>query len=153
MQEFMAIIFEGQDHAGQLVEGLAALAPDQRAWLKDAALVARTEAGDVATYALPDLVGSGELGGLFWGFLFALIFWTKWWDLSIPLTIQDDFVKQAGEAMGKGDSGLFIYTNDGDTALAALEELPELSQPRVAVVRNEIDASEYGLIQRTFRKM
>jgi uncharacterized membrane protein len=152
MQELMAIVFTDQDSAERLAASIAALEPGQRSWLKDAALVARDQAGDVVTYELPGLIGEGEFGGLFWGFLFALIFWTKWWDLSIPLTIQDDFVKSAGEAMGKGDSGLFIFTSDGDAALQVLDGLPALREQRVDVVRSALEPGELGLIQRTFRK-
>lgn len=152
MQELMAIVFTDQNSAERLVGSLAALDAGQRAWLKDAALVARDQAGDIATYELPRLIGEGAFGGLFWGFLFSLIFWTKWWGLSIPLTIQDDFVKSAGEAMGKGDSGLFIFTSDGDAALQVLDGLPDLREQRVEVVRSALEPGELGRIQRTFRK-
>ena len=63
------------------------------------------------------LVGAGQLGGVFWGMLIGALFWAKWWGLSIggalgEVGLDDDFVRQAGDAIGRGQSGLFLLVQD-----------------------------------------
>lgn len=145
MNEILAFIFSSQTGADQMLARLDAMDADQRTWLKDAALVSRNEAGDVVTYNLDKLVGNGEFGGMFWGFLFSLIFWSKWWHLTVALSFHDDFVKEIGDALGKGNSGLFIYTNDSEAVLDLFDNLD------AEVVRAELEPDEQAFLHSMFK--
>lgn len=145
MSEIIACVFNDYGGAARLADQLTALDPADRAWLKDAALAERDETGDLATFYFQSLVGEGSLGGMFWGFLFSLIFWSKWWHLSIPLAFHDEFVKDAGEALGKGQSGLFLYTDDPASAIQYL------GQASAQLIRAELADEEKTLLHQLFQ--
>ena len=61
-----------------------------------------------------NLVGRGSMGGIFWGFILALVFWTRWWGVYIGralggLRLDDDFVKVVVEEFDKGHSDLLAF--------------------------------------------
>jgi uncharacterized membrane protein len=83
----------------------------------DAALVRRKLDGGSHVEHASRLVGAGQLGGVFWGMLIGALFWAKWWGLSIggavgEIGLDDDFVRQAGDAIGKGQSALLLLAQD-----------------------------------------
>ena len=145
MSEIIACIFNAYHGAEQFADQLAARDPAGRDWIKDAAFVARDETGDLTAVHLTDLVGHGSLGGIFWGFLFSLIFWSKWWDLTIPLSFHDEFVKQTGEALGKGHLGLFVYTDDPASAVQSTD------QAGAELIRAELGEDDKALLHRLFQ--
>ena len=60
--------------------------------------------------------------------MLALVFWAKWWGLSVggalgDLGLDDEFVKEVGEGVGKGHSALLTLVEDGmvETVLKAAE--------------------------------
>jgi uncharacterized membrane protein len=62
------------------------------------------------------LVGRGSLGACS-GIPACPGFWAKWWGISIggglgDLGVDDDFVKEVGESVGKGHSALLALTQD-----------------------------------------
>ena len=85
--------------------------------LLDAALVRRKLDGGSHVEHAARLVGAGQLGGIFWGMLIGALFWAKWWGLSIggavgEIGLDDDFVRQAGDAISRGQSGLLLLVQD-----------------------------------------
>lgn len=117
MSELIAFAFENETGAKELETGLIAAQANQELKVSDAALVVRQEDGRPVLNHAADLVGRGSLGGIFWGFILALIFWTKWWGLSVggalgDLGLDDDFVKEVGESVEKGHSALLLMVED-----------------------------------------
>ena len=118
MSELIVFAFENETGAKELETRLVAAQADQQLRVNDAALVVRLEDGRPVLNHAANLVGRGSLGGIFWGFILALVFWTKWWGLSVggalgDLGLDDDFVKEVGESVEKGHSALLILVEDG----------------------------------------
>ena len=83
----------------------------------------------IQIHQVEGFVDSGVLGGVFWGVIFGLVFWAKWWGLSVggavgELGLDDEFVSEVGDAIGRGHSALFLLA--GDNFMAQLEAgIPE----------------------------
>jgi uncharacterized membrane protein len=118
MSELIAFAFENETGAKQLEEGLVAAQANQEVQVSDAALVVRQADGRPVLNHAVSLVGRGSLGGIYWGFILALVFWAKWWGLSVggalgDLGLDDEFVKEVGESVEKGHSALLLMVEDG----------------------------------------
>jgi uncharacterized membrane protein len=62
-----------------------------------------------------------------------LVFWAKWWGLSVggalgDLGLDDEFVKEVGEGVGKGHSALLALVEDG--MVEAVLKAAEGSNPK-----------------------
>lgn len=117
MSELIVFVFDNETGAKQFEVDLISAQERQEFKVDDAALVVRTKVGRPMLSHATSLVGRGSLGGMFWGFLLALVFWAKWWGISIggslgDLGVDDDFVKEVGESVGKGHSALLVLTQD-----------------------------------------
>jgi uncharacterized membrane protein len=100
--------------------------------LEDAAVVVRNEKGRAKVKQAYSLVGSGALGGAFWGMLIGLLFFAPWLGLLAGATagalsgklgdigIDDDFIKEVRDAIDPGNSALFLLTREGN--LERIEE-------------------------------
>ncbi len=118
MSELIALNFESEDGAKALEAELISAQQSQNIDVGDAALVVRQADGRPGFSHAVDLVGRGSMGGIFWGFILALVFWTRWWGLSVggalgDLRLDDDFVKEVGEAVGKGHSAMLAMVDEG----------------------------------------
>ncbi|EJN57618.1 DUF1269 domain-containing protein [Halogranum rubrum] len=92
--------------------------------LEDAAVVVRDEDGKVKVDQAVGLVGSGALGGAFWGMLIGLLFWAPWLGMAIgavtgaisgkfaDIGIDDDFIESVSESIGPGNSAIFLLIRD-----------------------------------------
>ena len=117
MSELIVFAFENETGAKELETGLVTAQANQGFRASDAALVVRLEDGRPVLNHAISLVGRGSLGGIFWGFILALVFWTKWWGLSVggalgDFGLDDEFVKEVGESVEKGHSALLILVED-----------------------------------------
>jgi uncharacterized membrane protein len=126
MSELIVFAFENETGAHELEKDLITTQVDQKIEVGDAALVVRAADGRPLLNHATKLVGQGSLGGIFWGFILALVFWGRWWGLSVggalgDLGMDDDFVKDVGDSVGKGHSALLVLLKDGMVD-AVLEE-------------------------------
>ena len=134
MSDLIAFVFESEDGAKALEAELISAQQSQDIEVGDAALVVRQADGRPVFSHAVDLVGRGSMGGIFWGFILALVFWTRWWGLSVggalgDLRLDDDFVKEVGEAVGKGHSAMLALVDEG--MLSGVLNAAESSHPRV----------------------
>ena len=97
--------------AGKMVEALNTL--QQAVALQDAAVSIRKADGSNQMWLCRELVGDGRLGGMFWGVLFALIYWSRFWGLNIgsivdDYGIEDEFIRDVSLHMTKEHSTLAL---------------------------------------------
>jgi uncharacterized membrane protein len=129
MSELIVFIYENETGAKTLETQLVEAQANQKLTVSDAALILRQEDGRPVLSQAIDLVGRGSMGGIFWGFILALVFWAKWWGLSVggalgDLGLDDEFVKEVGDGVGKGHSALLALVKEGmvEAVLMAAEE-------------------------------
>jgi len=149
MSELMAFIYESETGAKDLE---ADLVKAQNVKIGDAALVVRQEDGRPQFSHAVDLVGRGSMGGIFWGFILALVFWTKWWGLSVggalgDLRLDDEFVKEVGDSVGKGHSAMLAFVEDG--MVAAVLDAAESTNPKV--VRSTFSQADEQVLRVIFQ--
>ena len=131
MSELIAFTFESEEGARALESDLKAAQESQELMVGDAALVVRMAAQLVGAV---NLVGRGSMGGIFWGFILALVFWTRWWGLNIgsalgDLRLDDDFVKEVGEGVDKGHSALLAFVEEN--MVAGVLKVAESHKPKI----------------------
>lgn len=152
MSELIVFAFENETGAKELETGLVAAQADQGLRVNDAALVVRLEDGRPVLNHAVNLVGRGSLGGIFWGFILALVFWAKWWGLSVggalgDLGLDDEFVKEVGESVEKGHSALLILVKDVMVE-AVLDEAREYN-PKI--MRTTFSKEDEKVLQAVFQ--
>ncbi len=151
MSELIAFIYENETGAKALEAQLVEAQANQELSVNDAALVSRQADGRPVLSHAANLVGRGTMGGIFWGFILALVFWTHWWGLSVggalgDLGLDDDFVKDVGESVGKGHSALLALVGDG--MVAAVLKTAEQSQPKT--MRTNLSKEDEQVLQTIF---
>ena len=149
MSELMAFIYESETGAKDLEEDLV---KEENAKVGDAALVVRHADGRPVFSHAVDLVDRGSMGGIFWGFILALVFWTKWWGLSVggalgDLRLGEEFVKEVGDSVGKGHSAMMAFVEDG--MVAAVLNAAESTNPKV--VRSTFSQTDEQVLQTIFQ--
>jgi uncharacterized membrane protein len=151
MSELIVFIYENETGAKTLEAQLVAAQANRDLSVSDAALVLRKEDGRPVLSHAVDLVGRGSMGGIFWGFILALVFWAKWWGLSVggalgDLGLDDEFVKEVGEGVGKGHSALLILVED--SLVEAVLKEAEGSSPKT--MRTTFSKEDEQVLQAVF---
>jgi uncharacterized membrane protein len=103
--------------AAQMAEALKDIQLQPADSLQDAAISIRQADGSNRMWICRDLVGNGRLGGMFWGVLFALIYWSRFWGLNIgsivdDYGIDDEFIRDVSLKMIKEHSTLSLLAAD-----------------------------------------
>ncbi len=134
MSKLVAFVYGNETGAKNLEAGLIKARDEKNLRIGDAAIVIRHSDGRSQFSHASELVDRGSMGGIFWGFILALIFWTRWWGLSVggalgDLRLDEDFVKDVGEAVGKGHSALLAIMEE--SRLPGVLEVAEDSNPTV----------------------
>jgi len=151
MSELMVFAFDYEGGAKEFEGGLVSAQSNQELRVGDAALIVRREDGRPVLNHAINLVGRGSLGGIFWGFILALVFWTKWWGLSVggalgDLGLDDDFVKSVGESVGKGHSALLVLVDD-EMVEAVIKQADKYSSK---VMRTSFSKEDERFLQAVF---
>ena len=107
--------------ASQMADTLNILQQQQDLTLQDAAISIRQADGSNRMWTCRELVGTGRLGGMFWGVFFALIYWSRFWGLNIGSVvddygIDDEFIRQISLQMAKEHSTLALVAEDSAIA-------------------------------------
>ncbi len=126
MTALITFAFKNQTGAQELAAALGEWQKTSQAAVGDAAFVFRRADGGLHAEQINELVGYGQLGGVFWGVFIGLVVWDKFWDLPVgaalnDLGIDDDYVKDIGDALGMGHSVLFTLLDDELVALVTAE--------------------------------
>jgi uncharacterized membrane protein len=109
----MIVVSTDLQAAGQMAGALKTMQQQQSIALQDAAVSIRQADGSNRMWTCQELVGSGRLGGMFWGVLFALIYWSRFWGLNIgsivdEYGIEDEFIKAVSLKMVREHSTLAL---------------------------------------------
>ncbi|WP_350355495.1 DUF1269 domain-containing protein [Halorarius litoreus] len=126
--------------------------------LEDAAVVVRKKNGKTKIKQAHSLVGSGALGGAFWGMLIGLLFFAPWLGLIAgaaggvlagklgDIGIDDSFIKEVSETIEPGHSALFLLARDAQ--LERIEE--ELSDMEFTIIETNLSPEDETKLRETF---
>ncbi|MGD8474283.1 MAG: DUF1269 domain-containing protein [Anaerolineae bacterium] len=124
MSELVVVAFDNENGAAEMRDALVELQKQQLVILDDAAVVVRKPDGKVKVKQAVNLVGTGALGGAFWGMLIGLLFWVPWLGLAMGALsgalggalsdygVDDGFVKEVGNTIQPGHSALFLLIRE-----------------------------------------
>ena len=124
MATMTVLTFDDPDGPVRVLGTLERLQKEGLITVLDAASVHRTKDGKVKVKQAHSLVGTGALGGAFWGMLIGLLFFMPWLGLAIGSVtgalagkfadygIDDEWVKEVGEKITPGAAALFLLTTD-----------------------------------------
>ena len=124
MSELVVVAFGTQTGAAEMQDALIELQKQRLVTLDDAAVVVRQSDGKVKVKQAVSLVGSGALGGAFWGMLVGLLFWMPWAGLAVGALsgalggalsdhgLDDGFVREVGNTIQPGHSALFLLIRE-----------------------------------------
>lgn len=120
MATLVVLTFRNETGAEELRDKLAELQKRQILSLADAAVVVRRQDGKVKVKQAVSLVGTGALGGAFWGMFIGLLFFAPWLGLLIGAAsgaaggalsdtgVDDKFIKEVAAKIEPGHSALFL---------------------------------------------
>jgi uncharacterized membrane protein len=141
------LAFDNEQGADQTREALGQMQRQQLITLDDAAVVVRSQDGKVKVRQATSLVGTGALGGAFWGMLIGLLFLAPWLGAAVgalsgalvgkmtDLGIDDNFIKGVGQQIEPGHSALFLLVREAtvDRVVAELRQYnPRLIQTNLS---------------------
>lgn len=158
MSELIVFAFPDEKGASEMDEAIHRLKKEELITLDDAAVVVRNHDGKVKVKQAVNLVGTGTVGGAFWGMLIGLLFWMPWLGMAIGAItgaitgklsdygIDDDFIHEVSQTIEPGGSALFLliskWTED--------KVLDELEKFHPKVVRTSLSKEEESKLKAAF---
>jgi len=136
--ELVVVAFDNQTGAAEMRDALIELQKQKLVTLDDAAVVVRKPDGKVKVKQAVNLVGTGALGGAFWGMLVGLLFWMPWMGLAVGALsgalagalsdygVDDEFVREVGNTIQPGHSALFLLIREA-TPDKLMDELKQFN--------------------------
>lgn len=138
MTELVVVAFDNETGAAEMRDALIELQKQKLVTLDDAAVVVRKPDGKVKVKQAVNLVGTGALGGAFWGMLVGLLFWMPWMGLAVGALsgalagalsdygVDDEFVREVGNTIQPGHSALFLLIREA-TPDKLMDELKQFN--------------------------
>ena len=138
MTELVVVAFDTETGAAEMRDALIELQKQKLVTLDDAAVVVRKPDGRVKVKQAVNLVGTGALGGAFWGMLIGLLFWMPWMGLAVGALsgalvgalsdygVDDEFVREVGNTIQPGHSALFLLIREA-TPDKLMDELKQFN--------------------------
>ncbi|WP_197409740.1 DUF1269 domain-containing protein [Haloferax profundi] len=126
--------------------------------LDDAAIVVRKENGKTKVDQAVSLVGTGALGGAFWGMLIGLLFLAPWLGMAVGAVtgalsgkfadfgINDDFIKEVGDTIEPGHSALFLLVRESQSERV----VPELEALAPKVLQTNLSPEQEDALREAF---
>jgi len=158
MAELIVLAFDNEDGALQMRDKLLDIREQRMLQLADAAVVVRRQDGKVKVKQLTELVGSGALGGAFWGVLIGLLLAAPWLGLAVGAIagaaigsladygVDDKFIKEVGNTIQPGQSALFLLIH-----LADLEKLmPRLQEFHPTILQTTLSEEHEAKLRDAF---
>ena len=88
MSSFLVFVFSNEGGVDRMVDEMQSLQKQKYIAIVDAAAVTRKLDGKIRVKQANDLVGSGDLGGPFWGMLIGILFYMPWLGVSVGTVTQ-----------------------------------------------------------------
>jgi uncharacterized membrane protein len=138
MSDLVVVAFDNETEALDMRDALIGLQEQRLVVLDDAAVLVRRLDGKVKVKQAVSLVGTGAMGGAFWGMLIGLLFWMRWLGLNLPAMpgavgralddcgLGHEFVQVVGQAIQPGDSALFLLIREASPG-KLMEELKQFN--------------------------
>jgi uncharacterized membrane protein len=138
VSELVTVAFDNETGAAEMRDVLVDLQKRRLVALDDAAVVVRRPDGKVKVKQAVSLVGTGALGGAFWGMFVGLLFWVPWLGLAAGALsgalggalsdygLDDGFVREVGNTIQPGHSALFLLIREA-TPDRLMEELKQFN--------------------------
>jgi uncharacterized membrane protein len=158
MAELIVLAFGDEQGALQMRDKLLEIREQRMLQLADAAVVVRRQDGKVKVKQLTELVGSGALGGAFWGVLVGLLLAAPWLGLAVGAIagaaiggladygVDDKFMKDVGNTIQPGHSALFLLIHR-----ANLEKLmPRLQEFHPTILQTTLSEEDEAKLRDTF---
>jgi uncharacterized membrane protein len=158
MAELIVLAFDDEEGALQMRDKLLEIRKQRMLQLADAAVVVRRQDGKMQVKQLTELVGSGALGGAFWGVLIGLLLAVPWLGLAVgavagaaisSLTdygVDDKFIKEVGDTIQPGHSALFLLIHR-----ANLEQLmPRLKEFHPTILQTTLSEEDEVRLREAF---
>ena len=126
MSNLFVVAFQDEASAGMFLREVGDLQKEGLIQLDDAATVVRDKNGKAKVRQANSLVGTGALGGAFWGMLIGLIFFVPVLGMATGAAlgalaakgsdygIDDDFIKDLGEKLQPGSSAIFLLVRQAE---------------------------------------
>lgn len=158
MADLIVLGFDNEQDAFSMRDKLLDMQKQEIITLADAAIVIRDKKGKPKIKQLHSLVGSGALGGAFWGMLIGLLFWAPWLGLAAgalggalggkftDIGVDDKFMKEVGEKIEPGHSALFLLVvkATGDKVM------PQLQDYDATVIQTSLSNEEEERLREAF---
>ncbi|KAB1185168.1 MULTISPECIES: DUF1269 domain-containing protein [Haloferax] len=154
----IVLAFDTLEGAKEARDELYDLQKQELIQLDDAAVVVRKENGKVKVDQAVSLVGTGALGGAFWGMLIGLLFLAPWLGLAVGAVtgalsgkfadygIDDDFIKEVGDTIEPGHSALFLLVRSAQGERV----VPELESLAPKVLRTNLSPEQEDQLREAF---
>lgn len=160
MSDMIVLRFPTLDGAEKMRDELKNLQKMHVIELEDAAVVVRPTDGKPKVKQAVSLVGTGALGGAFWGMLIGLLFFAPWLGLIAgavggalggkltDIGVDDDFIKQVGQSIEPGNSALFLLVRSmtEDKVMPALESF----DPAPTVLQTSLSEEDEAKLKSAF---
>ena len=158
MSDLVVVAFDDELKAFAVRDAMVRMQKEHLVALQDAAIAVRRQDGKVKIHQATSLVGSGGLGGAFWGFLIGLIFLVPFLGAAIgaatgalagkftDLGVDDKFIKQVGTTLQPGNSAIFLLFRD-----ATYDKLLEELEPfKGTVVKTSLSNDQEAKLKEAF---
>jgi uncharacterized membrane protein len=156
MSELIAIAFDDQYKADEVLQTLVRLEKEFLVDLDDACIVIRDKAGKVKLKQSHDLAAAGAAGGSFWGLLLGVLFLHPLVGLLVGAAagalsgsaadygIDDNFMKELGKTIEPGTSAIFLLVRKSTPD----KVLPELQKFNGKVLRTSLSKEKEEELQK-----
>jgi len=158
MSSLLVFAFSDEGGANRMIADLQALQKQQLITIKDAATVIRKPDGKIKVKQAHSLVGTGALGGAFWGMLIGLLFFMPWLGMTVgaitgALTgklsdygIDDSFIKEVGVTIRPGHSALFVLAE----SMTEDKVIEALARHKATLLRTNLTAEDEVRLREAF---
>ena len=158
MKSLVVLAFDSKTGASDARDKLYELQKEELIALEDAAVVVRKENGKAKVKQAHSLVGTGALGGAFWGMLIGLLFLAPWLGAAVgaatgalggkytDVGVDDEFIKEVGDTVEPGHSALFLLV----TQVQVERVVEELSAFNPTVLQTNLSTEDEEKLRDTF---
>ncbi len=158
MSDLIVVAFDNETGAEEMRDALVGMQKRHLVTLEDAAVVVRKQDGKVKVKQAVNLVGSGALGGAFWGMLIGIIFWMPWLGAAVgalsgamrghfsDIGVDDGFIKEVGDTIEPGHSALFLLIKEATPD----KMVDELKQYKGKILQTSLSAEDEAKLKETF---